>query len=69
MPAGPSAKMMSLLVNARMYLICVAERGTMVFLRVRIMIGGPSLSPVMIPSSVGSADIVIKASTAPESMS
>jgi hypothetical protein len=43
-----------------MYSICVAERGTIVLRRVRIMIGGvPWGAPVMIPSSVGSLDIAI----------
>jgi hypothetical protein len=41
----------------------------MVFLRVRIITLGASGAPVTMPSSVGSADMVISASIAPESSS
>jgi hypothetical protein len=65
-PAGPSAKIMSRLASWRMYSACIAVRGTIVLRRVRIMIGGPLASPVMMPSSVGSLDIAISASIVPE---
>ena len=52
-----------------MYSICVPERGTIVFLRVRIITGGASCVPVMMPSSVGSFDMAISDSTAPASRS
>jgi len=59
--------MMSSRASARMYSICAAERGTIVFLRVRIMIGGRSASPEMIPSRVGSLDMAISDSIIPAS--
>ena len=61
---------MSSRISARIYSIWVFDRGAIVLRRVRIRIGGFSIgSPVMIPSSVGSLDIAISASTAPASSS
>jgi hypothetical protein len=46
------------------------ERGTIVFLRVRIItLGGSATSGDMIPSSVGWPDMAMIASTIPASMS
>ena len=53
-----------------MYGVCIAERGTMVFLRVRIMTFGAEVtSSWMIPSRLGCAAMPSTASTASASTS